>query len=82
MWIFYSEKSGTPPKWILAKSEPAFQISPAKCAGKFRYPKEGFCYYMKEGTEETDVRVCLFYLCLVSVGTGGSFGLQGVSIGI
>ena len=33
----------------LAKSEPAFQISPAKCAGKLRYPKEGFCNYMKKG---------------------------------
>lgn len=36
----------------LAKSEPAFQISPAKCAGKLRYPKEGFCNYMKKGKVE------------------------------
>ena len=71
-----------PPRSILAKSASAFRFTPRKCAGRLRYPKEGFCYYMKEGTEETDVRVCLFYLCLVSVGTGGSFGLQGVSIGI
>ena len=41
-----------PPRSILAKSASAFRFTPRKCAGRLRYPKEGFCYCMREGIRD------------------------------
>ena len=40
------------PRSILDKSASAFRLTPRKCAGRLRYPKEGFCYCMREGMRD------------------------------